>query len=358
MEELNFFLNGQSYGSIADKLLANNMDPGILRPFVGEDGKNYVLRVVGHKADGTPVHKPYVYNAPALLPAQSWQALDTAVIRAARTRLRIWDDLARANTYTIPDGFGTTVLQTQKASDFGSATISMNPIRVGERDKPLMDVDYLPLPITHADFTFDARDLAVSRRAGWPLDTSGAEAAGRRIAEKIEAFVVGSLASYKYANGVVYGYLNFPSRLTYVMVAPTTAGWAPEDTVADFLAIKKLLRTKKRFGPWVVYTSPDWDEILDNDYSNAFNGGTLRDRLRRVEGVGELRSVDSLTGYRMIWVEMVPEVARAVVFMRMQTIRWEEQGGMSQHYKAMCGYVPQLRVDYDGNTGIVDVTAA
>jgi hypothetical protein len=357
-KEKNFFLNGAAYGSVADRLIENNMDPNALRPFRGKDGRNYIARVVGmNRHTGQPVYKKFVTNAPATLTVDGWKAFDRAVQKGARTRLRIWRDLVGASSYTIPDGFGVTVLQSQTMSDFGSATISMDPIREGEMDRPLADTVNIPLPVTHADFFWSAREVAVSRRAGMPLDTASAEAAGRRIAEKIEALTLGTLSSYTYGGGTIYGYLNFPGRNTYTMKIPTDVSWTPADTVADFLAIKQILRGDKRFGPFVVYTSPLWDGVLDDDYSATYPG-TLRDRLQRIQGFTDIRTVDDMTGYRMVFVEMSGEIARAIIGMRLTTVRWEERGGQSQHYKAMCIYVPQLRTDYDGATGILDATAA
>jgi len=359
--EPNYILGGQAFGSVADRLASVNWDTGALRPYLGEDGKPYVARIVGYKPDGTTVRKPFridVANAATLMPAGYWQKWDDAVLEASNIRMQVWDDLAARTPYVIPDGYSITELRTVKASHFGKAIVSMNPIRIGERDRQQIDFDYMPIPIIHADFDNDDRDMRVFERAGLPLDTSQASEAGYNIAQQVEALVLGTGTAYAYGSGAVYGYLNWPSRLTYTMTDPSGAGWTPNDSVKEFLDIKKLLRSKKRYGPFIVYTAPDWDLYLEDDYSDMYGGATLKDRLMRVGGVADIRSLDTLTGFKSIWVQMDPRVARAIIALRMQVVRWEEQGGFLKCQKAMCSYLPQLRADADGNTGVVDVSVA
>jgi hypothetical protein len=72
-----------------------------------------------------------------------------------------------------------------------------------------------------------------------------------------------------------------------------------------------------------------------------------------------VRRLDFLTStYTMIMVQMTPDVARAINGMDLTTVQWEEKGGMQLQFKVMCIQVPQLRYDYNGNSGIMHGTTA
>ena len=97
---------------------------------------------------------------------------------------------------------------------------------------------------------------------------------------------------------------------------------------------------------------------LDGDYSEAKGDNTLRDRIKKIDGIQDVRTLDYLTGYTLLLIQMTSDVIREVVGMDFTTVQWESQGGMQVNFKVMCIMVPQLRADYNGNTGIVHGTAA
>jgi hypothetical protein len=246
--------------------------------------------------------------------------------------------------------------------------VDMNGITPGRTDTPLYNLRSIPLPITHSDFWFDARRLAISRN-GTPLDTTMAEMAARRVAEKIERITIGLDTGETYGTqttgygthtgtSTVYGYTNFPQRLN--MTVPT--GSNPEVTIADILAMRNSLYTARHYGPYMIYHSTDWDAFLDNDYARLGGNNanmTLRDRIRAIDGIIDVRRLDFLTStYTMIMVQMTPDVARAINGMDLTTVQWEEKGGMQLQFKVMCIQVPQLRYDYNGNSGIMHGTTA
>jgi hypothetical protein len=67
-------------GDAADRLIANDFDIGVLRPWLGRDGRSYVTRTI----NGRP--KILVSNAPATLTKDAWILFDTAVVRAVYAR--------------------------------------------------------------------------------------------------------------------------------------------------------------------------------------------------------------------------------------------------------------------------------
>ena len=351
---LDLIFNGQGVGTIASRLLAADMDPNVLRPYVGRDGRAYMTLTQNGKAAAVPVQ-----NSNATLRKDEWIQLDEAVIKVARQRLKAVADIRAAGlTYNIGNGMGKTVLQYQKQSDISPAAISMDGLRKTQNDRPEYDLNNLPLPIIHKDFQLTARQLAASRNGNTPLDTSMAEMAGRMVAEQAEKLLLGVADSYSYGGGTVYGYRNFPDRITGTVTAPTAGGWTPATAVAEVLAMRQDSMDALHYGPWRLYNSPAWDQYLDEDYSAAKGDNTLRERLRKIANIGDISTLDYLPAWDLILVQQTSDVVRLVVGMDFTTVQWEEQGGMQLNYKVMGILVPQLRSDMNNNTGIVHYSAA
>lgn len=357
-----YILNGQATGNVASRLLAANFDPSVLRPYVGADGRTYITQNnVG--SDGKPgLAAVPVHNANATLLRLEWTQLDEVVVRAALPRLRAVADLrGRGLQFTIPNGMSKTVLQTQAQSDINGARISMDGLADSPGDRPQYNLTNLPLPIIHKDFSFPARQIAVSRNGGMPLDLSMAELAARKVAESAEQLLLGVADTYSYGGGSIYGYTNYPGRITKSLTSPLLTAWTPKTLVNEVLAMRAASQGKLHYGPWVLYTSLLWDTYLDNDLnvlsSNSSNI-TLRDRIRRIDGIEDVMTLDYLKGYDMLLVQQTSDVVREVVGMDITTVQWETHGGMELHFKVMCILVPQIRSDYNGNTGIVHGSVA
>ena len=359
---LDFILNGQGQGNVAGALLDNDMDPLVLRPFLGRDGRPYIVQNVRDPKTGKVGFKnvPVVNTGiTAALRKDDWIHLDEAIIRAAKPRLRFVGDLrARGLTYNIPNGFGKTVLQHESMSDISAAEIAMDPYKETAADRPSFDLTNLPLPIIHKDFWFTTRQLATSRNGGSPLDTTTAELAARRVAELAEQLALGVAGSYKYGGGYVYGLTNFPSALTKSLTHPVNdPDWTPEVTLNEVLEMKDQSQAAYHYGPWILYTSPSWDKKLDADYSGAKGQNTLRQRLKMVDGIEDVRTLDYLTGYKAVLVQQTSDVIREVIGMEMMTVQWEPSP-FRVNFKVLCIMVPQMRADSNGNTGVVIGTAA
>lgn len=377
-----FILNGQGMGAVGQRVAECRFDPGMMRPYLDEKGRPSVTINTGFDDKGQPkyekqlisrlaqqgVHVP-VANATSLR-KQEWQLLDTVVLRTARARLRAYADLASANSFGGFNGMSKMILEHETMNDPGEAVVDMDGLSEPRADSPKFQLEGLPLPITHAGFWFSARRLAVSRNSGTPLDTTMAEASARRVAEQIERTLIGSITGYTYGvtadygrAPTVYGYTNFPSRNTYTsLTAPTAGGWTASDTLAEVLAMRDVLYADNMYGPYMLYHSNDWDQYMDNDY--ILTGGnvatqTLRQRLRAIEGISDVRRLDFLTNaFTLILVQMTSDVARAVNGMDITTVQWESQGGMRLNFKVLCIQVPQIRADYDGRCGIVHGTTS
>lgn len=388
-----FILNGQVHGPLGETMMGTRWEPGLLRPFIDEKGRKLVTVNTGAVQfnEKTKKYEPVqenqlisdlmlkgvqspVFNATSLR-KEEWLELDKVVLHAARQRLRAWTDLSASNTYGGFDGMGKTILEHETMSDPGEAIVDMDGLTEGRTDSPKFQLEGLPLPITHSDFWVSRRRLMASRNSGTPFDTTMGEAAGRRVAEMIEKTLIGTETGITYGGNStqvggysrtskVYGYTNFADRIIFnTLTTPT--GSNPEATVDDVLEMREALYDAKFYGPYMIYHSTDWDRFLDNDYARLGGNNasqTLRDRLRAIEGVQDVRRLDFLTAstnpYTMIMVQMTPDVCRAVDGMGITTVQWEAVGGMRLNFKVMCIQVPQLRADYYGNCGILHATTS
>jgi hypothetical protein len=160
----------------------------------------------------------------------------------------------------------------------------------------------------------------------------------------------------------VYGYTNFPNRITKSDLT-TPLGSNPEAVMTDVIEMRELLYAEGFYGPFVLYHTPAYDRFFDDDYfrtGSTAQTRTLRERIRSIDGITDVRRLDFWTGaaYQMVMVQMTPEIARAVNGMDITTLQWESHGGLKVNFKVMCIHVPQLRADYSGNTGILHATTA
>ncbi len=406
-----FIKDSKGYGPVGGVLEAARFDPGLLRPYFDKNDRPAVTINTGRttlvKGQQVPIRehrliRDLVHNSGVMLPVfnatslrkEEWLQLDSVVIRAARFRLRAWKDLAGANSFGGFNGMSKLILEHETMSDPGEALVDMDGLSEGRTDQPSFQLQGLPLPITHSDFWFGSRRLAVSRNTGTPLDTTMGEAAGRRVAESIEKTTIGTNTGITYGGNStqvggygrassVYGYTNFTPRLTYTgVIAPTAVGYNASKTLANVLLMRDKLYANKFYGPFMLYHSNDWDQYMDNDY--ILTGGnvatqTLRERLKAIEGIQDVRRLDFLfsaainpttgpggegftaTGtspFTLLMIQMTPDVARAVNGMDITTVQWESVGGMRLNFKVMAIQVPQLRADYDGNCGVLHATTA
>lgn len=335
------------FADAADRLIANDFDIGVLRPWLGRDGRSYVTRNLAGKP------RVLVSNAPATLTKDAWIIFDTAVVRAVRDRLKAFADIRGANlTFNLPNGMAHTILQWQTVGDITPATISMDPARRSEADQPTLDLANLPLPVIHKDFDFSARQIAVSRNGNVPLDTTTAEAAGRKVAEAVEGLTTG-MSTFTFGGATVYGYTNFPNRATKIDM-PVPDGTNGAAILNALLALRQVLINNKHYGPYILYVNGQWAQYLDSDFSAAKGDLTLRQRILNVTDIQDVRVLDYLppTQFNCVLIEMSTDTVRAVVGMEIQTVQWESMGGMVKHFKVMCILVPQLRADTNGNSGV------
>jgi uncharacterized linocin/CFP29 family protein len=351
-----YLLDGAAHGSMAQRLLQSNMDPGAMRPFIGKDGRTYITLNAGRK-NKKPVNR-LTTNATAVLQDQEWRLIDRAIHEAARPRMNLWNDLRGAVTpFTISNGMNFSVV-THQASSLGTrAKLSMDGIVRGRQDRPTMDLRGLPLPIVSKEFSLTTREIAVSRQMGTDLDVGPVTEAAIMCAEEIERIVSGTESAYAYGGYSVYGYMNFPNRITGSFTDPTGGTWTPDTMRNEVLAMLQALNNAKQHGTFRLYYSNDLMQYMLRRYSD-YDSTSLAEVLLRIPQISSVQQADFIPGQELILVQNQVTTAQAVVGMELQTIQWEEQGGLEQVFKVMGILVPRLRADKYNNCGIAHYTGA
>jgi uncharacterized linocin/CFP29 family protein len=232
------------------------------------------------------------------------------------------------------------------------AEISMDALKETQEDRPEFGLTNLPLPVIHKDVSFPARQIATSRKMGQPIDTSSVEAAARRVSEQMEKLALGVASSFTYGGGSVYGLTNFPNRITRTITSPEAGDWDGGTFVEDVLDMRQDAQDAYHYGPYVLFVSPSWDRYLDEDFK-ADSDITVRERVAKINGISDIMTLDYLTGYSALLVQLTSDVVRMVTAMDITTVQWSSKGDLQKHYKVMGVIVPQVRADHNTNTGVV-----
>ena len=357
--------NGQAQGDVAAYMAGQGrLDPGSMRPIIGKNGKSFIS-VYNGSGDPNDI-KSYV-NYPinyATLRRDEWKKLDSAILKINEYRLGgIQDLIAKGLTYTLGNAMGTTVLEWHDVGDALTAEMTMDGITRAQNDRPKFQHNYLPIPIIHADYEINARSLATSRNMGNGIDTTLAERAARRVAEKLENMLFTD-TSYSYgetddrSRNTIYSYINFPDRNLHTLsFAWDGSGATGASILADVLDMKQVSINNYFYGPWQVYIPTAYETVLDEDYfgtnPDSNPSVTVRDRILKVAGVSGIKVVDTLPADNVLMVQMTSDVVRLVRGLDLQNVEWMTEGKFMHKYKVLTIQVPQIRSDQNGKTGIV-----
>jgi uncharacterized linocin/CFP29 family protein len=346
------------FGAVANQLMANAMvngklDPGRMRPYGKINNKG---QFVGAYVNSNGVERP-VTNA--TLRKDEWKQYDEALLKAAKIRLNGVADLqSRGLTYNIANGFGKTVLEYEDMSEMGDAQVNMDGVTRGINDRVECNIKYLPLPIIHKGFDINARVLAASRTTGESLDTAQVTEATFKVSEKLEEILFTGLSSYTFGGGTIYGYTDFPSRITGSLtgnwddLTDNSDGTVGQQILNDVLAMKQASINALHYGPWILYVPTNFETVLERDYVADY-GKSIRNRILETPGIEAVKVADKLTADNVLLVQMTENVVRMVNAFPITNVEWQSEGMMLYHYKIMTIMVPQLRADANGNTGIV-----
>jgi len=156
--------------------------------------------------------------------------------------------------------------------------------------------------------------------------------------------------SYSFGGGVIYSYLNHPSRNEVTITAWDDSAKTARGIVDDVLAMKQAAIDAKHYGPYKVYIPTAYETVLDEDYEDTGTTSTNKTIRQKV--------VDTLTANNVVLVQMTQDVVRLVRGMPIQNVEWSVEGKFINKYKVMTIQVPQVRADQEGNSGVVHAATA
>lgn len=387
----NFILNEIGYGPVGEGMQKVGFDVGLLRPYmVGKhpcvtinsgqqtfneeisdfEYEQVEVRIKDLKDNGMDTDVWGIDNVTTMR-KEDWIKLDTRVTMATRQRLTAWTDLYSA-VGTAYDGYSKLTHEYEAQSDPGEAIQSMDMMNFGRTDAPRFKLRSVPLVITHCDYWFSDRRIAVFKNSGMPLPTTMGEAAGRRVAEMVERNVVGTETGLEFGTqttGVtahdglskIYGMTNFPARNTKTDLN-TPSGTNPEAINMDVLEMIELANADGFFGPFMLYHSTGYSRFLADDYFRTGSTSavrSLRTRILENPEIVDIRRLDYLTsGFQLILVQMDREVVEAINGMEIQTFMSEDMVGARKNFRVACIHLPLFKSDFNGNCGVVHGTTS
>lgn len=325
------------------------------RPFLDDSGDTRIIT----NAEGD---SQIVTNS-GLLQYQEWLDIDRSVTQTANLRLTGMADLrSRGLTHSL-GSIGQTVSLWDSVSSMTEAGIDMSGITNGEEDTIEYATSQVPVPIVHKDFRLNLRRLQASRMFGESVDVTAASVASRLVSEASESMLFGGKA-IKVEGGSIYGYRNFPARAQVDL----TVDWltaTPAQIKGDVQAMLAAARTRRFFGPFVLYIPPEWEGALDEDYVVGTEAAgytsvskTVRDALLALSGLAEIKVADLMGATaEAVLVQMTNDVVDLAIAQDVTTLSWAAMGGMQERFKVMAVWVPRLKADYDGRCGIVHLRA-
>ncbi len=292
----------------------------------------------------------------AVLRKEEWLLFDTAVIEVARQRLRLVGDLLTAGLrFDVSNPLGTTIIEWEKVSDMTAADVSMSGVTPGERDRPVFNLDSVPLPIIHKDFSINIRALEASRRIGETLDVTAARLATRLVSEKIEDILVNGF-TLTVGTATIFGYTTAPNRNTGSLPLDWADGATTGELIlTDVISMINAAIADNMYGPYVLYVPKTYFVKMGEDFKTN-SDRTIMERILALPDISALRPSDNLgdgASGEVLLVQMTSDVVDMVNGMQPTPLQWEGEGGMIVNFKIMALMVPRMKSDNATQSGIM-----
>jgi uncharacterized linocin/CFP29 family protein len=237
-----------------------------------------------------------------------------------------------------------------------AAITSLDGLSRSANDRQEFELDGIPLPITHKDFFLNLRVLAASRERGEALDTLQARTAARVCAEQLENMLFNGGSTW--GGKTIYGYTTHPNRNTSGFGSNGDWGQAAktgENILTDVQTMLGVLKGDRFYGPYWIYVPADAAVKLTGDFK-AESDKTILQRLLEIPDILGIRVADQLATSNVVMVQATEDVTCWVQGEPLQTIQWDEYGGMQLNFKVMTIAAPLIRSDIADRSGVYHMT--
>lgn len=287
------------------------------------------------------------FRTNTVLSKEEWIAFDAAILREAQQRLQMVDSIVSAGMFKdLPNAMGTTVLQYEALSSMEEAELTMDGKTKTQKDRPEWDLRALPIPIIHKDFEINLRNNDSQSN----LDTIYAELATRQVVEKVETTVISGASGMTFGGGTLYGILDAPNRNTVTI----TGDWATLtglQILTDVLSMISDAEDANMYGPYELFITTAYDNVLDKDYSANYHG-SIRTRLSEINKVTKITVIDKMPADTVVLMQMTRDVMDMVIGQQPTLLEWSTDGGFTVNFKVLTIMVPRVKYDFALQSGI------
>lgn len=294
----------------------------------------------------------------SLLRKDEWEALDAAIIEAARSRLNAIQRLQDLGLVKPLESIGILSSQWNVGSEMTRATVNLSGQSTNDRDLQDYKLKGVPVPVVHKGFRIGERTLQASRRLGEGIDVTNGYEASRVVAEELERLFFDGNDDVELNGDNIFGVTNHGDINT-----GTAASYGGGDfgTISNilptFLGALGDLHDAHMFGPFEAWIySTQYTQMMDV-YTDGSGQSALNRVLGAVPNLNAIHPSDYLAAGEMVLVQMTPNVIDLALHELNMVVEWSSGDGMTHDFKVMSIAVPRVKSDYDGNSGICYVTS-
>lgn len=292
------------------------------------------------------------------LPDNAQRAVDTAVLEVQLDRLSIVASMmADGLVYPLDNALAIPELYQEKINRTGTARRVMNPSSRGENRMVDRTGYTVPIYLTMDQFELNARPLAVSRRAGAPLDTTLVSQSIRKINENIEDAVING-SGVTFNGHTAYGLFNEPNVNSVAYgsnEAWDAAGHDGADIYTDVMNMVEELDSNNYPGPYVLHVpTAYWLKLFDDWKANSDK--TIYQRLTELRFNGSplrIEQAPQLGANRTVMYQATKDVLDLVVGQMPTVINWSDGPGWEFSFAGVAIVIPRIKSTYTGQSGVV-----
>lgn len=285
------------------------------------------------------------------LPKDVWGMWDTEGKMIQRDVLAVYNNLAGSVSFNMQ--VGKLVHHFQTVSDSGSVNTSLDGESNARVDQQTVAYHGTPLPIIDTTHGYTWRQVLAAQTEGVQLDSAGAMNAIRKVSERLEDIMINGDSNIVVGDAQLYGLLNHPKRGTratgVALNGATGAQWETE-----FKETLKVLHAANYRVDVTAYVNwDDWFYATATDYSTAYAGGRISDKILGMSGVAEVVPASRIPANTIVLVVKRRDSVQLLNGMPVTTIPLARLNPQDRYnFKTMAAAALEIKFDAEDQCGI------